>query len=53
MMVLMKMLIYVHVSMEILITGMEAVKIEIVLKVNGNVLMVYNVFLIITVVMEM
>jgi hypothetical protein len=48
---LMKMHIFVHVNMVILTVGMEVV-IPIVLKENGNVLMVLNVFLIITFVME-
>jgi hypothetical protein len=51
MMVLMKMHIFVHANILILAVGMEAV-IKIVLKENGNVLMVLNVFLIIIVVME-
>jgi hypothetical protein len=51
MMDLMKMHIFVHVNMVILTVIMEAV-IQTVLKENGNVLMVLNVFLIITFVME-
>jgi hypothetical protein len=48
---LMKMHIFVHVNMVILTVIMVAV-IKIVLKENGNVLMVLNVFLIVIVVME-
>jgi uncharacterized membrane protein YesL len=51
MMLLMKITMFVHVNMVILTVIMEAV-IKIVLKENGNVLMVLNVFLIVTVVME-
>jgi hypothetical protein len=51
MMVLMKITIFVHVNMVILTVIMEAVM-KNVLKENGNVLMVLNVFLIDTVVME-